>query len=533
MEITNEDIKNYLQSIDVTEENALEFYNSCITDNYSTPQGYVFRKILSQLEVRHHIENLDFALGQYEFGESTQILRSALRGEKKYADKMLQLDSKSKFTFKFIDQTTLRSIILSKNYLIEQFLFSIPSEIRVLKDEIANTPKNETNKIKQLNEMLLSAQKDLKRAEQEIYDISISGLPMGDKASEEWKNFFDSNISELKQAVGEYVEIGIKNKERKRVERGGTIGGLRYIDLSVVMNQILNGINEFLEAKILENEYLENLKIDIAMQLKLIKFVYQNNDLKTLDDVISGIRKQFNTTKLSSRTISTDSNALGYYRHNILNGEEQIWKNTADPEEIPEKMKELNKKYEELLKIEDPIEYKREAVKLYRNFIQIHPFADGNGRTSRYLLDFMMIQRGITPPILYDTYYDRRQLDYAMDEDIQEEGKKDTLLKFVEEGIEGKEEPKKNSVKENNNVKTELDALSSQEILDSRMRENIEKQLQRRINEHELEENYLLTNPQQRRSILNILKSNFLGVIKRAINRTDRKDGQDNSDGRD
>ena len=65
------------------------------------------------------------------------------------------------------------------------------------------------------------------------------------------------------------------------------------------------------------------------------------------------------------------------------------------------------------------------------------------------------------------------------------------------------------------------------------MREIIEKQLQRQISEHELEENYLLTKPQQRRSILNILKSNFLGKIKREINRTDRKDGQDNSDGRD
>ena len=63
MEFTNEDIVKYLENIDVNEENALDFYKSCISDNYNTPQGFIFRKILSQLEVRHHIENLDLAVG--------------------------------------------------------------------------------------------------------------------------------------------------------------------------------------------------------------------------------------------------------------------------------------------------------------------------------------------------------------------------------------------------------------------------------------------------------------------------------------
>ena len=534
MEITNEDIINYLQSIDITEENALDFYRSCITDNYDSPQGYIFRKVLSQLEVRHHIEQLDFALGQYTFGKTDQILKSSLRGETKYADKMIQLDKKSKFNFRYLDQTTLCNIIDSKSFFIEQFLFSIPCEIRTLEVEIANTPKNDDNKIIKLNDLLDLAKEKLQRAEQEVYDISFFSLPTAKRASEEWKEFIDFSIPKLRQDVSEYAEIGIKSLERKRVEKGGTIGLINNVDLNEVINQTTGGINEFLKGSVLDSNYLDNFKVDIAMQLRLIKFVYQNKNLKSLDDIIRGIREQFNTTRLSSSKISNDPNSQNYYRQNILNGKEKIWKNTAKPEKIPEMMRELNIRYNELLKLEDEKEYMREAVKLYRDFIQIHPFSDGNGRTSRYLLDYMLIQRGITPPILYDTYYDRRQLDHAMDMDINEEGKEDTLLKFVEEGLGGRRQPKVDLITETNKVNTEIDKLSFQEILDSRMRESVEKKLERQIGEQELEINYSLTSPKQRRDIIAIIKDSLKSVrnVTHDIINKFRKDSNGNSDGR-
>ena len=318
------------------------------------------------------------------------------------------------------------------------------------------------------------------------------------------------------------------------MEKGGTIGLINNVDLNEVINQTTGGINEFLKGSVLDSNYLDNFKVDIAMQLRLIKFVYQNKNLKSLDDIIRGIREQFNTTRLSSSKISNDPNSQNYYRQNILNGKEKIWKNTAKPEKIPEMMRELNIRYNELLKLEDEKEYMREAVKLYRDFIQIHPFSDGNGRTSRYLLDYMLIQRGITPPILYDTYYDRRQLDHAMDMDINEEGKEDTLLKFVEEGLGGRRQPNVDLITETNKVNTEIDKLSFQEILDSRMRESVEKKLERQIGEQELEINYSMTSPKQRRDIIAIIKDSLKSVrnVTHDIINKFRKDSNGNSDGR-
>ncbi len=526
MDFTNEDIFNYLQSIDINEENALDFFRSSISDNYNTPQGYVFRKVLSQLEVRHHINYLDLAVGQYSFGKNEQILKSVFRGETDYCDKMIQIDKKPKLKFKALDKSILRSIIDSKKVYIGQLLFSIPSEIKILNDRIAHTPQKDIDKIKQLKELLDLAEEKRQIAEREVYDISYFNLPMEEIASKEWKNFFDSNIPELKKVVSEYVEIDIKDLERKRVENGGEIGSVRYIDLNEVVSYITNGIGEFLETQIMSREYIDNLKIDITMQVRLLKFIYQDKESKSFDEIISGIREQFNTTRLSIQEISTNPNSSDYYRCNSLNEKRVFQKNTAKPEEIPGKMKELASRFNKLATLKDEEEYKKEAVRIYLSFIQIHPFADGNGRTSRYLLDYMLIQRGIIPPVLYDTYFDRRRLDNAMDIDIREEGKKDTLLKFIEEGFGGQRQPSVNYISNSNIVKTEMDELSFDEILDSRTKESLEERLQRPTGQQELEANYSMTNPEQRKSVLQIIKNAIINTIYR-----NNEKGKDNKDG--
>ncbi len=55
------------------------------------------------------------------------------------------------------------------------------------------------------------------------------------------------------------------------------------------------------------------------------------------------------------------------------------------------------------------------AALLHGEFVKIHPFIDGNGRTARLLLNFVLMKNGFTPVVIKNenrlTYYD--SLDYA------------------------------------------------------------------------------------------------------------------------
>ncbi|MCA9540273.1 MAG: Fic family protein, partial [Myxococcales bacterium] len=48
----------------------------------------------------------------------------------------------------------------------------------------------------------------------------------------------------------------------------------------------------------------------------------------------------------------------------------------------------------------DPVAFAAEAQ---RRFVSIHPFVDGNGRTSRLLMDNALQRRGLPPALLHDT----------------------------------------------------------------------------------------------------------------------------------
>ena len=64
------------------------------------------------------------------------------------------------------------------------------------------------------------------------------------------------------------------------------------------------------------------------------------------------------------------------------------------------------------MKINDIKEYVSECAKFMHNFIMIHPFTDGNGRTSRMIFQVMLAKRNILIPSLFDSSYHRIQSMY-------------------------------------------------------------------------------------------------------------------------
>ena len=71
----------------------------------------------------------------------------------------------------------------------------------------------------------------------------------------------------------------------------------------------------------------------------------------------------------------------------------------ASPEETPAKMNDLMNWYAEERKKEDTIPVLLAAEFHYR-FIRIHPFDDGNGRTARLLMNFILMSYAYPPVII-------------------------------------------------------------------------------------------------------------------------------------
>lgn len=72
------------------------------------------------------------------------------------------------------------------------------------------------------------------------------------------------------------------------------------------------------------------------------------------------------------------------------------------------------------------------VARLHAWFERIHPFADGNGRAGRLLLNFMLIQRGFPPAVLVTTER-RRYLDALA---LSDRGNHSSLTELVARGVE-------------------------------------------------------------------------------------------------
>ena len=95
-------------------------------------------------------------------------------------------------------------------------------------------------------------------------------------------------------------------------------------------------------------------------------------------------------------TKNTSCRIQGAYRDNEvrISGSEHI---PPKPNKVPELLEELFKEFYNQKKTMHPIEL---ATFLHNRFVNIHPFTDGNGRTSRLLMNWMLIRNRFPPAII-------------------------------------------------------------------------------------------------------------------------------------
>lgn len=138
--------------------------------------------------------------------------------------------------------------------------------------------------------------------------------------------------------------------------------------------------------------------------------LYDYANIETLDDNYKAFNILLSKLNTSDRIITEEliinvANTINKHSLYISNGYRKIGEGVKlnenfpieSPQNIHNKMQELlNKYYKEWSKLDI---FEREAL-FNQEFIRIHPFEDGNGRTSRLLLNYNILSIGHAPILI-------------------------------------------------------------------------------------------------------------------------------------
>ena len=132
--------------------------------------------------------------------------------------------------------------------------------------------------------------------------------------------------------------------------------------------------------------------------------------------------------RLTHNTYDTRRYQLGerpgeYKRHDYVTGKSEVG---ALPEDVPEEMAELLAEMQEV----EPENALTAAAFFHAKFENIHPFADGNGRTGRLAMNYFLVLHNHPPIIIHEE--DRKEY-YAVLEAWDEELQLEPLKHFLRE----------------------------------------------------------------------------------------------------
>ena len=122
---------------------------------------------------------------------------------------------------------------------------------------------------------------------------------------------------------------------------------------------------------------------DIRALHKMILVEPYDSPAKTQEGLPTTKRITLGEYKTSPNHVKTATGEIHYY---------------ATPEETPAKMQELMEWYGEV--VENDMHPVVIAALFHHKFVAIHPFDDGNGRLSRILMNFILMQSGFSPVII-------------------------------------------------------------------------------------------------------------------------------------
>ena len=140
---------------------------------------------------------------------------------------------------------------------------------------------------------------------------------------------------------------------------------------------------------------------------------------KDLKQVCLSIRKSL----LGSSEIPDDITGIDFRYRDFFGFGSEFWSSVPDAYKVPDQFQKLRRRFTQILNEEDETEFIKQCADFHFDFLKLHPYNDGNGRTSRILLNLMLASHNFLIPSLYDSFdqkynfYDRS--DEAVDGDYK------------------------------------------------------------------------------------------------------------------
>ncbi len=131
-----------------------------------------------------------------------------------------------------------------------------------------------------------------------------------------------------------------------------------------------------------------------------------NEKLPLTEELIKKIQKLLTQNTYDTRRYQLGERPGEYKKHDYVTGKEEVG---ASPEDVEE---EINELIEELQDIDENIALKAAAY-FHLKFENIHPFADGNGRTGRLVMNYILVINGHPPVIIHEE--DRKEYYSALE----------------------------------------------------------------------------------------------------------------------
>ena len=244
---------------------------------------------------------------------------------------------------------------------------------------------------------------------------------------DDYFRYIFNDFKESKKDVGEKEQLERVNDKKNHlfktfnecvpqgvsIDRFNSFVGvvLKYIKQnyeSIEEDELVWEIKYFCE-NVFWGDYVTLLKNDLVFNYYMILGLFSSDlmNSSSLDEILTIIRKLFygNAKKFLGCSREELINLKADYRDFQCVGNDDFWNATPSYDEISASMSALFKKYEMLCCDNDDASYALNSFKLSQELLQIHPFRNGNGRTSKYLLFLLSIKRNILPITMTDGHY--------------------------------------------------------------------------------------------------------------------------------
>lgn len=433
------EIMDTISKYNITEENALSFMLE--KRGGDMPHYYYRNMLLELLKNREHLEYIVNLYYGFERGsrwaDSITINENGVIKEKKQFELFQESFKKMHNILEYYaagDNSELQKVIKWAEKISAQIetmentvprekwekLFDELEKLQYLKNNQEKKLQNNSNKIKENNDkiennnVLLVVEKNLFKRFKNWFEKR--------KIKKENKTIKNENkeVEKENQQIKQQIKECKKNMEDKSKEieefysshdaeeLGKTIvSKWKYYNGEYPIEVFFNDGYSDQDIKSIP-QYFKEFKSDVYSCSKIIQHCSEilavMQETKDFEKTCTAIRMA-----LSSCNAKTETKIELNTRKRDLNGEGALWSKVPTTEDIPQKVGELSERFSKILAENDETEFVKQCADFHFDFIQVHPYLDGNGRTSRILLSMMLAAHNLILPSIYVTPQEKEE----------------------------------------------------------------------------------------------------------------------------